>query len=402
MSLLRILQNDRAPRALLPFEDQAPIRPYDISPNKGGPSFLTILSDFTDAFLVEAEMRVGSFIDWWIAFLANGNAEPQRSRGEYALELLTLGILRKEYAAVANVTPAESRRRLCELWRIRSAEPQQKANADRERGRIFLGLLKRACQTNGACDDSRLIHWLAATGEFVQESLRLRSWLEGSSTLWSPEAFVQATAALASWFEHEAKIALGRWTQGVEEFRAKAIAAGEPREDLFLITRSERLYHLNMMGTEVMNRGFRPSWATRTRKIVLVPGCMRAHNDNACQARRDGIDITCTHCDASCEVAALDRLGEERGFRVFVVPHASSFTAWLEHWSKDADTALVAAACPLHLLSGGYEIRALGFDAQCLLLDYSGCKRHWDPVGKPTRLDKKRLLELVDRPFNPC
>jgi len=40
-------------------------------------------------------------------------------------------------------------------------------------------------------------------------------------------------------------------------------------------------------------------------------------------------------------------------------------------------------------------MRALGLEAQCVLLDYSGCKRHWDPKGVPTRLDRKRLLEVV-------
>lgn len=54
-----------------------------------------------------------------------------------------------------------------------------------------------------------------------------------------------------------------------------------------------------------------------------------------------------------------------------------------------------AAACPLHLVPGGYEMRALGLEAQCVLLAYSGCKRHWDPTGTPTRLDRDRLLELV-------
>jgi hypothetical protein len=88
-------------------------------------------------------------------------------------------------------------------------------------------------------------------------------------------------------------------------------------------------------------------------------------------------------------------LAEKHGFRVFVVPHASSFTAWLRHWRTDETTALVAAACPLHLVPGGYEMRALGLEAQCVLLDYSGCKRHWDPNGTPTKFDHHRLLELV-------
>jgi uncharacterized protein len=385
----------------LPCGDEAAIRPYDISPDKDGRSFMPVLSDLVDAFLAQAEKEVGSFIDWRLAFLANANPEPRRSRGEYALELLTLGLLRREYGALVNATSTDDRRRLRELWRIRSGDPQRKAEADRERGRLFLDLLTRARKASATCDDFRLLRWLAATGEFVQESVRLNGWMDGSDILWSAEELARATDGLATWFEREARKSLSRWTRGVEPFRGKVIASGEPREDLLLVTRSERLYHLNMAGAEIMNRGFRAGYASRARKVVLVPGCMRAHNDNACQARRDGLDISCTQCDAGCEVAAIDRLGRECGFGVFVIPHASTFSAWLNHWSKEQGTALLVAACPLHLVPGGYEIRGLGIDAQCILLHFSGCKRHWDPSGTPTRVDKRRLLELATRPFDP-
>ncbi len=223
----------------------------------------------------------------------------------------------------------------------------------------------------------------------------MKAWQAGHEAFWSTEEFIAATSQLAIWFEERARSILGPWTTGVDAYRRSVLDADKPREDLFLVTRTERLYHLNLLGSEVMNRGFRPGFESRPRKVVLVPGCMRALDDKSCQATREGLDISCTRCHATCEVASLDRLGEEKGFSVRVVPHASTFTAWLERWSGDRDTALIAAACPLHLVPGGYEMRALGLEAQCVLLSYSGCKRHWDPAGTPTRLDRERLLQLV-------
>lgn len=372
-------------------------RPYQIDSLAQGDSFHGVLSRFADEFLTEAEGRVGDLIDARLALLGAGNEEPVRSRGEYAIELLTFGILRSEYAALARATSDTTLRRMADLWRARSTQPEHKAAADQERGRIFLGILHRAWEqkSDAAPDDARLVAWLAATGEFVQESRRMEAWQTGAQAFWSNDEFIAATSDFAAWFEARAKSVLGGWTSGVEEFRRCVLESDAPREDLFLVTRAERLYHLNMLGSEVMNRAFRPGYDSRPRKIVLVPGCMRARDDKSCQARRDGLDIVCARCHPSCEVAALDRLGEEKGFGVRVVPHASSFTDWLEHWSRAPDTALVAAACPLHLVPGGYEMRALGLEAQCLLLEFSGCKRHWDPSGTPTRLDRNRLLKLV-------
>jgi hypothetical protein len=330
-----------------------------------------------------------------MAFMAAGG-ESLRSRGEYSVELLSYGMLRAEYGALAARTPERIVRRMAELWRLRSEEPSRKGEADAERGRIFHDLLAIRTDAEDMADDDRLVAWLEATGEFVQEAARLRGWVD-SAAMTGSSVFHEAADALVAWFVPEVGRMLGAWTRGVAAYRDAVVASGKAREDLFLVTRSEPLYHLNMVGSEVMNRGFLPGYRLRPDKVVLVPGCMRSRDDATCRARRDGLDISCTRCHPDCEVAALDRLAVERGFRVYVVPHASTFTAWLRHWRKEPTASLVAVACPLHLVTGGYEMRDLGLEAQCVLLRYSGCKRHWDPDGIPTRLDRERLLEVVGR-----
>lgn len=358
--------------------------------------FQKVLEALTDRFLAQAEGELGEFIDARLALRAAGGLDPERSRGEYAVELLTFGMLREEYARIAGHTPPSVRERLRDLWTIRSEDPLRKAIADSERAEIFWRLVHGSDHDCiQPCEDSILIDWLESTGEFVQESIRMRLWLEGVGAFWSAEEFRQATMDLAIWFRQEARQELSEWTRGVEEFREKALAETRPREDLFLISRRECLYHLNMVGAEAMNRGFRPGFLRRARKVILVPGCMRARDDRDCMAIRRGTDISCAHCDPDCNVSRLSRKVDASTARVFVVPHASTFTAWLERWKEDGETALVAAACPLHLVPGGYEMRALGLEAQCVFLRYSGCKRHWDPDGTPTEIDTTRLLELL-------
>lgn len=336
--------------------------------------FRSALHSLADAFLEEVETRCGDLLDGHEAFLSTVEAGIPRTRGEHAIELLSLGLLREEYAPVAAATRKEEIGRLEDLWQMRSTRPARKAECDDERGRLFLDILERGLPLSPAPDE-HLVAWLAATGEFVQESLRLRHWLE-SSRIFCPEDFVPLSRDLAAWFEREARDRLGPWTSGVEAYRRQILSERRGREDLFLVTRSERLYHLNMVGAEVMNRGFRPGFSRCQDKVVLLPGCMRARPEGECRARREGLDISCTRCHPGCEVARIDALGKAHGFRTFVVPHASTFTAWLRHWQAAPGTALIAAACPLHLVPGGYEMRALGLQAQCVLLEYGGCAQH--------------------------
>jgi len=372
------------------------MRPYDIGPRSHAEPFQATVEAFADRFLAEADARTGDLLDGYQAYAAAGHDAAPRSRGEHAIELLTLGLLRREMGPLAVVTPEPTVRRLEEMWYLRSKVPECKEAADAVRGQLFREILRLS---RGGCraelDDPAFVRWLASTGEFVQEALRMEPWLAGTDVFWTADDFRRQTDDLAAWFARDAAQTLGPWTRGVEAFRQGVIERGEPREDLLLITRTEPLYHLNMVGAVVMNRAFLPGYATRRRKVVLVPGCLRTHNDSKCHGRHDGLDITCTRCDRDCEVATLDRLAEAHDFRVFVVPHASNFTAWLHHWQRDPETALVAVACPLHLVPGGYEMRALGLQAQCVMLDYCGCKRHWDANGVPTRVDRERLLEVV-------
>jgi hypothetical protein len=366
--------------------------PYGIGPDATG--FRKVLRELADTFLEEVETLCGDLLDGHEAFLSTVEAGVLRTRGEHAIELLTLGLLREEYAHVAAATRIDEVERLEALWQVRSSQPARKAPCDAERGLMFLDILERDIPSSPATDE-HLLAWLSATGEFVQESIRMRLWLE-SSRIFCPEDFLPLSRSLAVWFEREARGRLGPWTSGVDAYRRRILSERREREDLFLVTRSERLYHLNMLGSEVMNRGFRPGFEQCPDKVVLLPGCMRARPEGQCLACRDGLDISCTRCHPECEVARIDALGKTHSFRVFVVPHASSFTAWLKHWQGSPGTALIAAACPLHLVPGGYEMRALGLQAQCVLLEYSGCARHWDPAGRPTRIDHDTLLGLVE------
>jgi len=53
-------------------------------------------------------------------------------------------------------------------------------------------------------------------------------------------------------------------------------------------------------------------------------------------------------------------------------------------------------ACPLHLISGGLELRKLNIAAQCVFLDYCGCKNHWHQDGIMTDMNSRQLLKITN------
>jgi hypothetical protein len=57
---------------------------------------------------------------------------------------------------------------------------------------------------------------------------------------------------------------------------------------------------------------------------------------------------------------------------------------------------VIAAACVTTLVEGGWELKRYDVPAQCVLLDYSGCKKHWHSVGIETALNVRELNRILD------
>jgi hypothetical protein len=60
------------------------------------------------------------------------------------------------------------------------------------------------------------------------------------------------------------------------------------------------------------------------------------------------------------------------------------------------DTGVVGVACVLNLISGGWLLDGMGISAQCVLLDYCGCKNHWSRENIPTEINIKQLKKVLD------
>jgi len=158
---------------------------------------------------------------------------------------------------------------------------------------------------------------------------------------------------------------------------------------------------LSMVASEIMNRGLRADFDRTATKVVLVPGCMRGACANHCQAKMFGVDIECSFCTPGCPVNHLTSRMRDLGVKVYIVPHSTGFSRWLMRWQREPDTGVVAAACLMNILPGGYEMRWRGIPSQCVPLNFPGCKKHWSREGCSTTLNEEKLVQLIRPAAHP-
>jgi hypothetical protein len=203
-----------------------------------------------------------------------------------------------------------------------------------------------------------------------------------------------ALSRFVDWFIARSGEALGEYTENIDRFLEQSRHRYRWREDRVQCRRSRAEYHLNMVGAEIMNRAFRQSFTNTEAKAVLVPGCMRARPAAECKSMRVREGLRCAGCLPQCRVNRLRELGEKTNFEVYIIPHASDLSLWSPRPDQPR-RGVVAVACVPTLVEGGWELKRYGVSAQCVLLDYSGCKKHWHPDGVPTTMNIRELKRIL-------
>lgn len=376
---------------------------YDLRQKDGcSDCFYADVAHFSDILVAEIDLRAGAAIDGYRKYVQTELQERARSRGEYGMELLVLGMVIQRYGFAAQHTPrltVDVARGL--LW-LRREIPGIKRSVDFLRTLVtHTFLMPKIGHTHSESfsllELRNLIRWLQATGEFKQEAARLENWYSFLSKVERGDAirWVQASVKLFRWFQAEAAASLGFYTDGVPLFLAGEHRRRGWREDQLLCAKEPVEYHMNMVAAEIINRGLRDDFASTRRRVLLVPGCLRGARAGKCLARVKDTDITCAGCDPTCTVNRITQGMRREGVEVFVVPHATGFSSWLKRWQLEPDCGVTAVACLLNILPGGFEMRARGIASQCLVLDYPGCQKHWQRKDIATALNETRLLQIV-------
>ncbi len=361
------------------------------------------IAAFAEEIVEESKIYTTWMIDDFIMYIQKSKKEALRTHEEYILEVLTLGVLWLHYSddAISLLQPARSL--LSRLTELRQKSNTLKPGVDFLRG-ILSTILFSPTHAQEIVDSlsltieniDKLILWLMSTGEFTQEALRLTIWRELFTTIPKQDAadHIASAIAFAAWFEVRSKEILGRYTVYVEDFLEETIKQDRWREDLVLRRRARVEYHLNMVGAELMNRAYQQDFLRAPRKIVLLPTCMRKKQAQ-CRAKEVADAYQCTSCTDSCTIYQLKKVGEEYRFEVYMIAHESS--AFSKELLIPGEVGIIGIACVLNLMAGGWKAKALGIPAQCVLLDYCGCKNHWHREGFSTDIHVEQFLRLFHK-----
>lgn len=373
-----------------------------------------VLADKVTAY---AEQTVMPAAKEFGGYIRKVQSQEVGSPEEYAFELLTLGVLWRAYGRQARLLDRRRARLLGRLAAARQGAGRLKPAVDRLRGLLGGLWLPAEAETAASAAPAgaarrqrhmlqptlehmeRLLAWLSATGEFAQETARLRQWHGYLARLpvHAARSILQAALDFAAWFEPAAIDAFGRYTARVDRFRLEHGTSDRFREDAILRDRRMSEYHLNLVGAELMNRAYRKDFEGTERKAVLLPACLCARTGGNCAACQPKNGFHCAHCTPGCSVSRISAEGLRQGFEVLVAPHESdAFACHTVERLRREHTGIVGIACALNLIAGGWRAKSAGLPAQCVILDYCGCGTHWDDGGGfPTGLNEDRLYTIL-------
>lgn len=354
------------------------------------------VSALAGRFLALAESRVG---DVATAFRDSREVPEGLSFPEAYLDLLLMGLLLRRYSPQARALLPGAAPVLSSLSRLRQENTRLKPYADRVRGLLAPLLFRRsrddAPAAPGLRDLDPLMRWLSAAGDYDEEVRRLRPWrafLAAKGEAAASEAMGHAVA-LADSFRQFAEGSMAAYVPNAERFRARARRFG--REDALLRDRSTEEYYLGMVASELLSHAFREAFLATERKAVILPPCMRAHNDDSCKAKETPHGARCAACEPACRVNEITRLGARLGFGVFIIPDDLAFS---KSGEARGSLGVVGVSCVLTNYPGGWKTKRLGVPSQGILLDYCGCKFHWHKPGFPTDINAGRLLAVLGFP----
>jgi hypothetical protein len=373
---------------------------YNLNPQFNEDSFYEVLSKFTSDFLKIHSNKVFTDIEYYINYRKFYN-KPVLTFDEYYLEYLTLGVMLNKYSGHAMSSSGFVNNILIILYKNRNRLAFAKPLIDRLRGWLsfkFLTKTNNLTVIEDANQLKKLLQWMDASGEYSEESIRLKNWYNYIKRL-SPESqqtLIKGCKHTAFNFEIKARLKLSLYTCNVEYYKERNLAEHRHKENYLFCNRHEVEYHLNMFGAEILNRTLKDDFSKTESKVILLPTCMNQPVTGECKAVYYNQQLRCMACSAGCNINKKRKLYASQNIEVVLIPHSSGFSKYLSYWKNQNTTGLIGVACVLNLLKGGYEMQKLNIPSQCVFLDYCGCKKHWHKDGIPTDLNEEQLQKVVD------
>jgi hypothetical protein len=401
-------------------------RPYALkSSRSSSDGYYQAIAAYTNAWFENAHTTLRKPVEGFLAFLNTRSADvPARGFNEAAFEMLVLGVLLREHGCQALDMPVLPAWLLARLIETQDALPLAEVEKPIKAMRGWIQGMVQEDEAPGAPEAvdlkpfrgsaaglvERLMGWMRSANMAAQAE-RMEGWRDYMACLdeQQAQALLARCLLLADDFAETSAAALSEYTTGADAFLEDARSGARWRYDAPLITRTRIEYHLGMLGTEVLTRAYRARYLAAGRKIVIMPDCLCAHTlrvqdaqdagadqvrRQRCQAEKTSLGGKCTGCAPGCKARQITALGEKHGFEAYILPDDLRGVG-VGSCSKLVDVGVVGISCVLTNWDAGWQVHDAGVPCQGVLLDYAGCRSHWDVAGLPTDVNLKHLLATV-------
>lgn len=333
----------------------------------------------------------------FIEFIEKNKVEDIRHEEEYIIDFLILSIFYKVYINRAVNTVKIGSKIITK---------NNKSNKKFVRKKVK-GILSTIFLTNNTNEEvkislnniKKLINYLKLTDEFEEEIKRINNIYEflkyynSKNTDKDLESITNKIIYLGNYFEEVSKNKLSIYTINVSKFLSHEYEKHKYKEDIIYIGRLEVEYHLNMVILAIMNKLLLEEFVKSKDKILLIPPCMKFHDNYKCKSKSENYLYSCESCNKKCKVNELNKIGKIYNFKVYTFSHDMDFSK-LDKTTYE-NKGVVCIGCSLNLINKGLKLRELNIKPQLILLSFCGCKKHWHNYGLTTRFDMNKLFEII-------
>lgn len=325
----------------------------------------------------------------FMSYIIENNIEPLRTRDEYSIEFLMIGVMIKEYSSFGSFFIKYASAILKVLNKLRNKE-KLKNKIDILRGILISKIIYKKNNYNPSFE--KLIKWMDSSGEFKEEIYRLNNWLRfyKDKDLRYQKQLIAETIDIAQDMFNICDYSLSKYLVNLDDFLDNIVEKYKNREDLIYCSKGKIQYYFNMVSAEIMNQVYRKEFLNCKNKKIFAPACMR-QQIKKCNAIKEEFGYQCRKCNKYCNIY---KIAVENNIQVFIIPHESTINKI--KINPEDRIGIIGIACITNLMSGGWKALRLGFIPQCVILDYCGCKNHWLKKEKITSVNEKILISKLN------
>jgi len=116
----------------------------------------------------------------------------------------------------------------------------------------------------------------------------------------------------------------------------------------------------------------RDKFKGKKEKVLLLPHCCRKYMDSRCKAKvnEEVSSYLCAHCSEDCLANKATKLGEAKGYKVFILPGGSCIKKIMDKIDCDA---VLGVACPEELKLGIKFVESKNKIVKSVPLTKNGC-----------------------------